>query len=55
MLFDLEKLEPYYKLNIGEPGSSFTFEVAERIGFPLQLIKQAKEKINKEKTNHGCS
>ena len=48
MLFDLEKLEPYYKLNIGEPGSSFTFEVAERIGFPLQLIKQAKEKINKD-------
>jgi len=48
MLFDLEKLEPYYKLNIGEPGSSFTFEVAERIGFPLHLIKKAKEKINKD-------
>ncbi len=48
MLFDVEKLEPYYKLIIGEPGSSFTFEVAERIGFPLHLIKQAKEKINKD-------
>ena len=54
MLFDVEKLEPYYKLNIGEPGSSFTFEVAEKIGFPKQLIKKAKEKINKEelKLNH---
>ena len=48
MLFDLEKLEPYYKLLIGEPGSSFTFEVAERIGFPLHLIQKAKEKINKD-------
>jgi DNA mismatch repair protein MutS2 len=47
MLFDLEKLEPYYKLNIGEPGSSFTFEVAEKIGFPKHLILKAKEKINK--------
>lgn len=47
MLFDSKNLEPYYKLMIGEPGSSFTFEVAERIGFPLALINKAKEKIDK--------
>lgn len=47
MLFDVDKLEPYYKLNIGEPGSSFTFEVAEKIGFPKHLLSKAKEKIDK--------
>jgi DNA mismatch repair protein MutS2 len=34
MLFDLETLDPKYILTVGEPGSSYTFEVAERVGFP---------------------
>ena len=33
MLFDLETLNPKYILSIGEPGSSYTFEVAEKVGF----------------------
>lgn len=49
MLFDIETLEPKYILSIGEPGSSYTFEVAERIGFPKHLIERAKEKVDKEK------
>lgn len=49
MLFDLESLEPKFLLAIGEPGSSYTFEVAERVGFPKDLIKQAKGKLNKQK------
>ena len=48
MLFDIESLEPLYILSIGEPGSSYTFEVAERIGFPKHLIERAKERVNKE-------
>lgn len=46
MLFDIDSLEPKYILSVGEPGSSYTFEVAERIGFPKHLIERAKEKVD---------
>jgi DNA mismatch repair protein MutS2 len=49
MLFDIDNLEPKYILSLGEPGSSYTFEVAERIGFPKHLIERAKEKVDKDK------
>jgi DNA mismatch repair protein MutS2 len=49
MLFDLDTLDPKYILSVGEPGSSYTFEVAERIGFPKHLIQRAREKVNKDK------
>lgn len=49
MLFDIGNLEPKYILSVGEPGSSYTFEVAERIGFPRHLIERAKEKVDKDK------
>ncbi len=45
MLFDIEHMEPLYKLQIGKPGSSFAFEVAEKIGLPQQLLEKAKEKV----------
>jgi len=49
MLFNLDSLEPKYILSVGEPGSSYTFEVAERIGFPRHLIERAKKKVDKDK------
>lgn len=49
MLFDIENLEPKYILSVGEPGSSYTFEVAEKIGFPRHLIQRAKDKADKDK------
>ena len=49
MLFDLETLNPKYILTVGEPGSSYTFEVAEKVGFPKQLIQRAKQKIDTDK------
>lgn len=51
MLFDLETLEPKYTLTVGEPGSSYTFEVAERVGFPKALINRAKQKIDTDKVD----
>ncbi len=51
MLFDLETFNPKYILSVGEPGSSYTFEVAERVGFPINLINRAKEKIDIEKVD----
>jgi len=49
MLFDIDALEPKYILSVGEPGSSYTFEVAERVGFPKYLIERAKQKVDKQK------
>lgn len=46
MLFDKESLEPLYKLDIGQPGSSFTFEVAEINGIPKELIEDAKLRLD---------
>ncbi|NHM06825.1 DNA mismatch repair protein MutS [Flavobacterium sp. CYK-4] len=45
MLFDEKSLEPIYKLVVGQAGSSFTFEVAQKNGIPYGLINRAKKKI----------
>jgi DNA mismatch repair protein MutS2 len=45
MLFDEKSLETLYKLVLGQAGSSFTFEVAQKNGIPFGLINRAKKKI----------
>lgn len=45
MLFDEKSLEPMYKLVLGQAGSSFTFEVAQKNGIPYGLVNRAKKKI----------
>lgn len=49
MLFDEKSLEPMYKLILGQAGSSFTFEVAQKNGIPYGLINRAKKKIEGSK------
>lgn len=49
MLFDTQKLTPLYKLSVGMPGSSFTFEVAKINGIKSDLIERAKLKISENK------
>ena len=49
MRFDEKKLIPEYKLVLGEAGSSFTFEVAQKNGIPYGLINKAKKKVEKGK------
>lgn len=49
MMFDDRSLEPLYKLILGEAGSSFTFEVAQKNGIPFSLINRAKKKIERGK------
>ena len=49
MLFDEKTLEPMYKLILGQAGSSFTFEVAQKNGIPYGLINRAKKKIESGK------
>lgn len=49
MRFDEKKLIPEYKLILGEAGSSFTFEVAQKNGIPFSLINKAKKKVERGK------
>ncbi|MDB4206596.1 DNA mismatch repair protein MutS [Flavobacteriaceae bacterium] len=49
MLFDEKTLLPLFKLVIGQAGSSFTFEVAQKNGIPFSLINRSKKKIERGK------
>lgn len=49
MLFDTNTLQPLYRFSTGQPGSSFTFEVAEINGIPKKLIELAKTKLDHKK------
>jgi DNA mismatch repair protein MutS2 len=49
MLFDTDTLKPLFKFSIGQPGSSFTFEVAQINGIPKKLIEKAKTKLDHKK------
>lgn len=45
MLFDRQSLKPLFQLSLGQPGSSFTFEVAELNNIPKELINRAKQRV----------
>ncbi|NVK63014.1 MAG: DNA mismatch repair protein MutS, partial [Flavobacteriales bacterium] len=49
MLFNSETLEPTYRFSVGQPGSSFTFEVATINGIPKEIIEDAKSKLDDKK------
>ena len=49
MQFDEKTLEPLYKLYVGQAGSSFTFEVAQKNGIPYSIINKAKKRVETEK------
>lgn len=49
MRFDSNSLEPEFKLQLGEAGSSFTFEVAQKNGIPYSLINRSKKKVERGK------
>jgi DNA mismatch repair protein MutS2 len=44
--FNNETLSPSFKFNIGIPGQSFTFEIAEKYNFPNNVIGNAKSMLN---------
>lgn len=49
MLFDTDTLQPLFRFSTGQPGSSFTFEVAQINGIPKRLIEKAKTKLDHKK------
>ncbi len=48
MLFDVEKLEPLFQLEIGKPGSSFALEIARKTGLQKTTLEKAEVIIGKE-------
>lgn len=48
MLFDVQKIQPLFKLEIGLPGNSFAFELARKIGLPETVVKGAEERAGKD-------
>ncbi|MBN2055318.1 endonuclease MutS2 [bacterium] len=47
MDFDEQELSPTYHLNVGKVGKSYTFLVAEGLGFPRQLVRRACELLDR--------
>ncbi|MBY0542188.1 MAG: Smr/MutS family protein [Sphingobacteriaceae bacterium] len=44
MLFDNSKMKPLYILDLGKPGSSYAFEIAQNIGLQKEVLALAREK-----------
>ena len=49
MIFNRNTLVPEYQLAVGQPGSSFTFEVAQMNGIPSDMLVRAKAKVDGQK------
>lgn len=48
MLFNTKELEPLYQLKMNRPGSSFTVEIAKKIGFPEAILKKIESKADRK-------
>ncbi len=46
--FDVETLSPTYRLLIGEPGASNALVIAERLGVPAEVVRQARDLVRPE-------
>jgi len=55
MLFDIHKFQPLYKLNIGEAGSSFAYEIARNIGLSTDVLELATQKAGKQHIDYENS
>jgi DNA mismatch repair protein MutS2 len=46
--FDLDSLQPTFRLSIGLPGRSNALAIAERLGLPLAIIDRARDQLDPE-------
>ncbi|MDR2926937.1 MAG: Smr/MutS family protein [Cytophagaceae bacterium] len=51
MLFDTHNIQPLFKLQTGQPGSSFAFEIARKIGLPENVLAAAQERLGDDRIN----
>ncbi|SEO09846.1 DNA mismatch repair protein MutS2 [bacterium A37T11] len=45
MVFDNAAMKPLYILETGKPGSSYAFEIAQKIGLPREILQAARQKV----------
>lgn len=45
MLFDNREMQPLFILSLGKPGSSYAFEIAQKIGLAPDVLRLAKNKV----------
>lgn len=50
MQFDVQSLKPLFRLDIGLPGSSFAFEISQRLGMDISIIDAARERMGDSST-----
>ena len=48
MLYDRQRMEPLFRMETGNPGSSFAVEIARKIGIPEDVIADATEMVGRE-------
>ena len=51
MTFDVQNIQPLFRLETGKPGSSFAVEIARKIGLPDEIIRSASEKAGSDHIN----
>lgn len=51
MLYDRQRMEALFQLQIGHPGSSFAVEIARKIGIPEDIIAEATQLVGQEYVN----
>ena len=51
MLYDRQKMQPLFRLSVGQPGSSFALEIARKTGLPESVIEQAKSIVGSDYVN----
>jgi DNA mismatch repair protein MutS2 len=48
MSFDIRRLQPEFKLLVGQPGRSYALAMAEQLGLPTDLLERAREILGPE-------
>jgi DNA mismatch repair protein MutS2 len=48
MEFDVETLEPLYRLTIGESGQSYAIEIAQKLGMASVIVKRSQDIVTKQ-------
>ncbi len=51
MEFDVDSLQPTYRLRVGIPGSSYAFEIAHRYGLSDSVLRNAKQILGEDRGN----
>lgn len=51
MLYDRHLMQPLFKLEVGNPGSSFAVDIARKMGLPESIIREAEEIVGTDYVN----